>query len=453
MDDDAESFAPVVGWPTVRFFLVLSMMMGWVTVSVDWSNAFIQSTLSEAMYMDIPRGFKSKFGSQGCLRLTKSLYGSKFAPRNWYLHLRQALLQLGLQESPIDKCLFYRPGLLLILYVDDAGIASNDQATIDKFIQELRDLGFDLEIEDEFSSYLGIGIEEYPDGTRHMTQKGLIKKVIQTTTLEDCKPNWNPTSAASLGSDPDGEPYDQTGWNYASVIGMLLYLSNNTRPDITFAVSQCARFTANPKKSHATAVKTIIRYLARTHDKGMIVRPDGSYHLRCWVDADFAGLFGKEPSSNPNSARSRYGYVITFGGVPLIWKSQLISEICLSTLHAEYVGLANALRALIPIKSLVTGILDFLTLPSSTKPEVHATVFEDNQGAYLLATNQKLSVRTKYFCVKHHFFWSYVYHEEKNPDGWLVIVKCPTELMNADYLTKGLVRQIFEANRLRIQGW
>ena len=118
----------------------------------------------------------------------------------------------------------------------------------------------------------------------------------------------------------------------------------------------------------------------------------------------------------------------------------------MSTLHAEYIGVTNAIRALIPIWSLVTGILDFLTLPSSTKPEVHATVFEDNQGAYLLATNQKLSVRTKYFCVKHHFFWSYVYHEEKNPDGWLVIVKCPTELMNADYLTKGLVRQIFEAN-------
>ena len=292
----------------------------------------------------------------------------------------------------------------MILYVDDAGIAAPKRSLIDDFVQELRDLDFDLDIEDDFSSYLGIGIEAAKDGTRHMTQKGLIKKIITTTGLDNCNPNWTPTNQAALGSDPDGELYDQKDWNYASVVGMLLYLSNNTRPDITFSVSQVARFTAIPKKSHAIAIKTIVRYLVRTKDKGLYFKPDGSYHLRCWVDADFAGLFGNEPSENVDSARSRYGYIITFGGVPLVWKSQLISEICLSTLHAEYVGLTNALRALIPIRSMVTMILDFLLLPSSKLPEVHCTVFEDNQGAYLLGTNQKLSVPTKYFCVKHHFF-------------------------------------------------
>ena len=43
--------------------------------------------------------------------------------------------------------------------------------------------------------------------------------------------------------------------------------------------------------------------------------------------------------------------------------------------------------------------------------------------------------------------------KKTNPDGWLVITKCPTDLMNADYLTKGLVREVFEANRIRAQGW
>ena len=87
-------------------------------------------------------------------------------------------------------------------------------------------------------------------------------------------------------------------------------------------------------------------------------------------------------------------------------------------------------------------------------PQQDATVlFEDNQGAYLLATNQRVTTRTKYFNVKYHFFWSYVHHPDKNPNGWLVVIKCPTDLMNADYLTKGLVRGIFEPNRLRVQGW
>jgi hypothetical protein len=50
-----------------------------------------------------------------------------------------------------------------------------------------------------------------------------------------------------------------------------IYLTTNTRPDIGFAVSQVAQYSKAPKQSHDTAVKTTIRYLKRTRDKGMIV--------------------------------------------------------------------------------------------------------------------------------------------------------------------------------------
>ena len=340
-----------------------------------------------------------------------------------------------------------------MLYVHDAGVASPTRDGIDTCVSELRDLGFDLDIEGDFSSYLGIKIDEFKDGTRHMSQKGLIEKVISAAGMKDCNPNWTPTTQASLGLDPDGKPYDNIKWEYASIVGMLLYLSNNTRPDITFAVSQVARFTSKPKKSHAVAVQTILRYLQRTSDKGIIVAPDNTFNIKCWVDADFAGLYNREPDSSPNSARSRYGYITTFGGVPVYWKSQLISEICLSTLHAEYVGLSNALHLLIPLRGMVVNMLDFFERPIGSTPEIYCAVFEDNQGAFLLATNQRLSVRTKYFCVKYHHFWSCVYHPVKNPQGWVVVVKCPTDLQSADYLTKGLVRLLYESNRHRIQGF
>jgi len=340
----------------------------------------------------------------------------------------------------------------MVLYVDDAGISAPSRKIIEDFVAQLKDLGFDLEIEDDFNSYLGIGIEELGNGTRHMTQKGLIKKLLKTTDMENCNPNKVPASTIGLGLDPTGKLYDQNPFDYASVVGMLLYLSNHTRPDITFAVSQVARFTHAPKLSHVSAIKTIIRYLAGTKDQGIIVRPDGTNDLKLYVDADFSGLHGKEDQDNPDSAKSRYGFVIEYCSVPLIWKSQLIKEICLSTLHAEYVGLACAMRALIPLHEKVFYLLDFWSLPHEM-PKIHCKIFEDNQGAFLLATNQKLSQRTKYFNVKYHFFWSYIFHAEKNPDGWATVVKCPTELMNADFLTKGLVRLVFEENRKRVQGW
>jgi hypothetical protein len=89
--------------------------------------------------------------------------------------------------------------------------------------------------------------------------------------MSDCNPNLTPVTQLTLGIDPDGKPYNKT-WSYPSIVGMLLNLSTNTpRPDITYAVSQVARFNHSPTKSHASAIKTIVRYLLRTSDKGTIV--------------------------------------------------------------------------------------------------------------------------------------------------------------------------------------
>jgi hypothetical protein len=62
-------------------------------------------------------------------------------------------------------------------------------------------------------------------------------------------------------------------WSYPSIVGMLLYLSTNTCINIAMAVSQVAHFNHLPNKSHATAFKTIVRYLSRTADKGTIITP------------------------------------------------------------------------------------------------------------------------------------------------------------------------------------
>ena len=108
---------------------------------------------------------------------------------------------------------------------------------------------------------------------------------------------------------------------------------------------------------------------------------------------------------------------------------------------------------MIPVWNLIINTLTQLDMPLTNKPKILCCVTEDNQGAYLLATNQQLLVRTKYFCVKYHLFWHFVYHPECNPDGWLIVEKCVTDLMNADYLTKGLVRVKFQGNRFQTQGW
>ena len=131
---------------------------------------------------------------------------------------------------------------------------------IDELISFLKSKGLDLQREGEFQDYLGISFTTLPDGSTHMTQSGLIKKIINATGMENCNPNKTPALKACLGKDEEGEPM-KDDFNYRSIVGMLLYLSGNTCPDITFAVSQVACFTHNPGKSYPTALKMIVRYL------------------------------------------------------------------------------------------------------------------------------------------------------------------------------------------------
>jgi hypothetical protein len=446
-EGDFDTFAPVVAWSSVRLFLVLTMTIGWTTCSIDFANAFLQAKLTTPVWIHLPRGFLSTRPGKTCLRLKRSQYGLSIAPRLWYEHLFAALIDIGLTPSQQDPCLLYKQNLLVVLYVDDAGIAAPDPKIIDEFIAELERRHFKLTREGSFSEFLGIKFtEDKVAGTITLTQKGLINKVIKAAGLEQCNPNWTPASTLALGIDPEGPPMKED-WVYPSIVGMLLYLATNTRPDISFAVSQVARFNHNPKQSHAQAVKMIIRYLSRTKEMGTIVKPSGTLALDCYVDADFAGLYRRDPDSSPSSAKSRLGYIITLGGAPLIWKSQLQSEISLSTQESEYSSLSQSLRSLLPLRSLLLEVTTALGIDPALRSTIHARAFEDNNGAYLLATSQRITNRTKYYLVKWHHFWAHV------KDGTLEICKVSTDLQRADGHTKGLNRETFERIRKLNQGW
>ena len=132
----------------------------------------------------------------------------------------------------------------------------------------------------------------------------------------DCNHNTTPSILEPLGPDLDGPQFKEQ-WEYASIIGMLMYLANNTRPDIAHAVYTCARYTHNPKQSHATAVKHILRYPKGTDTKGMVIKPNHVDALDYYVDSDFAGNYNVIPDQDPTSTKSRSGYVIIFQGCPI----------------------------------------------------------------------------------------------------------------------------------------
>ena len=82
---------------------------------------------------------------------------------------------------------------------------------------------------------------------------------------------------------------------------------------------------------------------------GTVIHFTNMLDVVCYANTDFAGMFGREIPRNPTGARSHGGYVMVFGGIPLIWKSWLMSAICLSTLKSEYLCLNKAMTQLIAL--------------------------------------------------------------------------------------------------------
>eukprot|EP00980_Cylindrotheca_fusiformis_P019198 scaffold6527_cov75-Cylindrotheca_fusiformis.AAC.1 len=71
------------------------------------------------------------------------------------------------------------------------------------------------------------------------------------------------------------------------------------------------------------------------------------------------------------------------------------------------------MTVLLGLKNLLEELIVALDL-EDLQTSIAATVFEDNNGALLLATQQRITSRTRYLHVRWHHFWS---HVSKNNDG------------------------------------
>jgi len=372
-EDYWQSYSPVCQWSTVRLLLIMSVVHGLHTRQVDYVNAFAQAELDKEVFVEFPKGYGHNNDDDCVLRLNKSLYGMVDAPVHFFNLLKGSLLSCGFQQkSYIDPCLFVSKTAICVSYVDDCLWVSYDAKAMDATIERMK-TKMDLMVEsDDISAFLGIQFTR-SHGAIEMKQLGLIDKILKATGMEDCNAMSMPAEPKTLGKDADGKAFEEK-WGYAQVVGMLLYLSSNSRPHICFVVHQAARFTHDPRASHAAGVKRIVRYLKGTRDRGLTFRPNKGFQVDCWVDADFCGLWGSEDPEDRTVAKSRTGFVITVAGCPLMWVSKLQTEVSVSTMMAEYVALSQAMRDMLPLKRLVKEIAQVVTGDEKVKVVLESDV-------------------------------------------------------------------------------
>ena len=156
--------------------------------------------------------------------------------------------------------------------------------------------------------------------------------MIERFMMDDAHPAPTPYESGTRLSklqSPD-KPDHQVVKSYQQLVGALMWTATLTRPDIAYAVNQCARFMANPGPVHVAAAKRILRYLKGT--KGMKLTysrsESGGNVLTAYADADHAG--------DPDTRRSVTGMIIMMNGGAISWQSARQHVTALSTAEAEY---------------------------------------------------------------------------------------------------------------------
>ncbi|KAJ9544522.1 hypothetical protein OSB04_024229 [Centaurea solstitialis] len=284
--DYDETFAPVARLEAIRLFLAFAAHMNFKVYQMDIKNAFLNGKLNEEVYVAQPPGFVDPKFPDHVYKLNKALYGLKQAPRAWYDTLSTFLLSKGFVRGKIDSTLFlkkYPQHILLVqIYVDDIIFGSTNPKLCEKF-ELLMKSEYKMSMMGELTFFLGLQIKQSEKGI-FINQGTYVHEMLKKFDLTSCTPMKTPMAPPlSLDKDSNGKPVDVT--LYRGMIGSLLYLTASC-PDIMYSTCLCARYQAEPKESHLTAVKRIFRYLKGTPNLGLWYSKDSGFDLTAYSDSD-----------------------------------------------------------------------------------------------------------------------------------------------------------------------
>ena len=213
---------------------------------------------------------------------------------------------------------------------------------------------------------------------------------------------------------------------YRSLVGSLLYIAKQTRPDIVWIVNVFSRFMDKPTNTHWLAGKRVLRYLQATKSR------DSDFNLHGESDADWSG--------DHDGRRSTTGYFFKLGlsGGAVSWQTKKQQTVALSSCEAEYQGLAAAVQEATFLRSLLCEMGYEQSQPT--------IIAEDNQSCIKLATKPVMHKRSKHIDTKFHFI------REKVDDNSIQLVYTPTDQLAADLLTKALAQVKVEQHGKQLLG-
>ena len=157
---------------------------------------------------------------------------------------------MGFRATISDPGLYLKQLVYIFVHVDDFGIISPTTAIGTEIMSEKSKI-FNLTTENKVDFKLGMVLtRDKHNKFITISQPGYTDEMLDTydIPLEITSYPLTPMSDAPRGLSSDtNKLLDKKGiGDYQSKIGSLLYLANQTRPDILYAVNMQSRYTKSP---------------------------------------------------------------------------------------------------------------------------------------------------------------------------------------------------------------
>ncbi|XP_049886421.1 uncharacterized protein LOC126380883 [Pectinophora gossypiella] len=190
----------------------------------------------------------------------------------------------GLLQLETEPCIFKNKEetIYLGIHVDDGIIIGKSEEAIDKLLRKIGKR-FQTKINKNPDKYIGMEIIHTKRDLK-LKQEKFIENLLEDYNMKDAKIIQTPMETIKREKSDKNITFP-----YRQLLGSLTYISNKTRPDISFAVNQCSRNVENPTENDVTTIKRILRYLKGTKDKGLeYKKEEKDLELTAYCDFDYA---------------------------------------------------------------------------------------------------------------------------------------------------------------------
>ena len=98
----------------------------------------------------------------------------------------KGLTKASFKQSQIDPCLYYRPGLIFLVYINDCFLLSAKDKFINQGIQDLHAVEpqFNMKDQGTVNDFLGIQVKYNKNGEIMLTQPQLIASILSDLHLQ-----------------------------------------------------------------------------------------------------------------------------------------------------------------------------------------------------------------------------------------------------------------------------